>query len=245
MPSSSPGQRLPAKSAPLAGHGNSVNAPGHNKGSGSAPVVASVPAPVPNGGLIASLHAANANLQAFIHASPNSKVGQIAAYAMAAVDAEAAAMAADTAQMTFDMAAADLADATSALVDSLGVLTDTYGYMDTSTMTLETSLADLMALDPTTLTADQEAEMMALEQALADAAAMDTAQIAYDDANAALMTAEQELADAEAAATDALNAAANDNRTPVSDDVKAYVDTTLEDGGVLDYYRALAAAGGE
>src|SRR5206468_2022067 len=50
---------------------------------------------------IASLHAVNANLQAFIHASPNSQVGQIAAYAKAEVTVQVATAAQVAAQAAF------------------------------------------------------------------------------------------------------------------------------------------------
>lgn len=60
-----------------------------------------------------------------------------------------------------------------------------------------------------------------------------------DLALAALVAAQIELAAAQLASDTALASAANPNRTPVSSDVKTWVDAALESEGILAYYRAL------
>ena len=230
------------------GHGNSANAPGHNKPGAPTTAAASANGPVAAGkaahapGLdreIARLHMVNADLQGFLHASPNSPLGKLLIYGGTLVGAEGAAAARDDARAAFDDAATALNDATDAYNASTMVLTDTYGYADTSNEALQAQKDALLALDTSGFDADQleayNAELAAIDQALADGAALDEAQMAYDDADQALMDAEQALADAEAAASDALMAAAKG--APVSDEVKAYVDAGLEDAGVLDHFR--------
>ena len=231
--------------------GKSASAQGQNKASDSSSVTVAkasalaVDKAAKAPGLdakVAGLHAVNANLQAFIHASPNSRVGRIAAYAMATVAVEDATVARDVAQGAFDAALLTLSEATDAHNAAVAVLTDVYGYADTSSDALQASkdallLADTSAYTPVELAA-YNAEVAAIDQALAEAAALAAAQMAYDDANQTLMNAEQNLADAGNAATDAFNAAGNANRIPVNDAVKTYVDTKLEQGGILDYYRA-------
>jgi hypothetical protein len=193
---------------------------------------------------IAGLHAANANLQAFIHAAPNSKVGEIAAYAKAEVAVEIAAAVRDAAQATLDAATATLATAGTTYADAIAVLTTTYLYADTSDAALQARLIDLAATDTSMFTPDQidalNAEIAAVNTALADSTALADAQLAYDTAAGALATAETDLAAAQTAMDGALNAAANPNRTPVDPAVKAWVDAQLEAGGILDYFRTEA-----
>jgi hypothetical protein len=221
-------------------------APGQNKAAGvanAAPANAKVP------GLdakVASLHAVNANLQAYIHASPNSKVGMIAAYAASLVDVENAAAVRDAAQAVFDMADANLAAANQLYAEAMDALVVTYGYEDTSLEGLQARRDALAATDTSMMTADEiaalNAELMAVDEALAAIEEVAMAEAAYAEADMALAEAELALTEAEAGATTALDAAANDNRTPVDPEVKAYVDAKLEEGGILDYYRALAEA---
>jgi hypothetical protein len=235
-------------------HGKSDSAPGQSKpatGPGSRVVnffkgltTEPAPAPVKTKSLdsqIASLHAANANLQAFIHASPNSKVGQIAAYAKAEVAVETAQAALAAAQTAAATASATLTAAQTARATDVAVLTaPPYSLTDTTDAGLQTQLATLTAV--TMPTAQQTAEIAAINQALADSAAVAAAQVAVDTAATAIATATTDLATAQTTATTALDAAANDNRTPVDPAVQAWVDAQLAANGVLDYFRQQAAA---
>lgn len=191
---------------------------------------------------VAGLHAVNANINAFIHANENSRVGEIAVYAMAVVGGEVAEAAVVAAQDALDDAALALIDANDLHAANVGILTDQYGYADTSPEALEQAKADLLLIDPAQLPSDAEreayfAELAAVDAALASGAAAADAQIAVNDANEDLLAAQQAAAEAEALAVAALEEAANANRLPVDDDVRLYVDTQLEEGGVLDYYR--------
>ncbi len=231
----------PGKSASVSG--KSASARGHSAKPTSAPTAAeAVDKPRGLDAKVAGLHAVNANLSAFIHASPNSRVGRIAAYAMDLVKVEDATAAQVAAQMTLDDAATALSEAQSTWWDSVQVLSEQFGYADISSDALEASMTALLATDTTGFSEDElaahEAERAAIEQALASAAVVDAAQTAYDTANDTLKETDQALADAEETANDALNAAANANRTPVDDEVKTYVDAALEEGGILDYFRA-------
>jgi hypothetical protein len=194
----------------------------------------------------AGLHAVNANLQAFIHASPNSRVGEIAAYAMAVVGEENAEAAVTAAQTEFDNASLALNDASAAFAEDAAVLTDQYGYTDTSAVALQDAKDALLLTDTSQMTPEEvaalNAEIAAIDEALASAADVETAQIAYNDAETALTEATDAAAEAEALAIAALDEAANANRVPVDADVKLFVDTQLEAGGILDYYRAQAPA---
>ena len=225
--------------------GKSASAPGQNKSSGSPAVVVKASAnanaakTVGLDAKVAGLHAVDANLNAFIHASPNSRVGKLAAYAMAVVVVEGAVEARDAAQEAFDAASTALSGATDAYDAAIAVLTDVYGYTDTSSDALTAQKDALLLTDTGLFTPDEidalNTEIAAIDEALAQGAAVEVAQSTYDEANLALIDAEAALAEAEGAATDALDAAAN---KPVDDEVKMYVDTRLEEGGILDYYRA-------
>ena len=188
---------------------------------------------------IGALHAVHANLQAFIHANPNSRVGRIAAYAMSAVTAEGLAQ--DLADKLAVLAGSEtaLADAATAFGES----TELADFAALVPGDASLSFAELQdrfttlsaAVDPLTL--DEATELAALTTLLDSQSAVDLAtatQTAADLATEA-EAAQALLDEAEQAATDALAAAAN---KPVTDDVKTYVDTALEDGGILDYYRA-------
>jgi len=240
-----------------AGPGNSASAPGHNKSSATPRLAnTNAPTPAPTKGprakgldaRIARLHAVNANLQAFLHANLQSTVGKLKVYAMAVVDTEEAAAARDIAEGTFNTASMALGDAKDAYDASVMVLTDTYGFGDTSTDALQAQKGAILTTDTSGFEPEElqtyNDEIAAIDQALADAAALNEAQTAYDAADRAFMEADKALADAEMATSDALNAAANRNRVPVDEDVKTYVDTELEAGGVLDYFRAMGEDGG-
>ena len=222
-------------------HGKSDSAPGQDKsssGPGSRVVnffkgLVDPPAAKPKGldAQIASLHAANANLQAFMHASPNSKVGQIAAYAKAEVAVETATAALAAAQTAAASAAAALTTAQTAHTADVALLTAApYNLTNTSD-------AALQALLPTVT---DTVEIAAINKALADSAAVAAAQVAVDTSATAVATATTDLATAQATATTALDTAANDNRTPVSPEVQAWVDAQLAANGVMDYFRSLA-----
>ncbi|MCR4282948.1 MAG: hypothetical protein NUV72_07980, partial [Bauldia sp.] len=119
--------------------------------------------------------------------------------------------------------------------DALQALVDTFGYADTSSATLLANQTTLEVIDPLLLTPAQADELAAINLALDNEQALSDATTAFDSANQAATDAETALADAEAAATDALAAAAN---KPIDDEVRNYVDTVLENDGILDYYRA-------
>jgi hypothetical protein len=223
--------------------GKSASAPGHNRPSEASSAVA---AKTPGlDAMLGGLHAANANLQAFIHASPNSRVGRIGAYAEGTVAVETAVALRDGAQAALDAATAAATAAGAAYDASIAALTGTYGYSDTSGAALLVRQAELAAVDTTTMTAEQlaahNAEVAAVEAALAASADLAAAQLGQQEAAATLANAEQMVADAELAAAQALDAAANPNRAPVDPLAKAWVDTQLQAGGVFDYFRGLAA----
>jgi hypothetical protein len=176
--------------------GNSASAPGHNKVGGSAFASASESHPSNAGkgnnaagktkvaGLdaqLGALHAVNANLQAFIHANPTSRVGKLATYAAATVAVEEAQ--------------ADLTDAVAAFDASLMTFKATYIYTSYDLQTLQGRFDELSAL--ASPTSDETLELQALQTIL-------TSQEATD-----LIAAQGTLSDAEDTATAALDDAAN------------------------------------
>jgi hypothetical protein len=200
---------------------------------------------------VGALHAVNANLQAFIHASPNSRVGKIAAYAAATVavegaeaDVAAATVTRDAAQATLDTATTEfLAD--EAALTGLATPYGGYSYAGYTAETLEARAAELTGLIdggtlPDTATIDAVTAERDLVTGLSESLG------AFNDATADFADAEQNLADAEtaaeaaeSAATTALEDAAN---KPVDEEVRGYVDGALETKGILDYFRAEAEA---
>src|SRR5207248_262660 len=76
---------------------------------------------------LGALHAVHANLQAFIHASPNSRVGKLAAYAKALVGLEGDAAVVAAAQALLDGANATL---TTKLGDQTSAITTLLGFKD-------------------------------------------------------------------------------------------------------------------
>jgi hypothetical protein len=246
------GKGRPATVVTANAKGKSASAPGHNKPNVKLPSttddLATKGAKTPGlDAQLASLHAANANLQAFKNASPNSKVGQIAAYARAKVGAENAVAIRDATQTALGTATTAKAAAQSAYDASTAVLRNRYGYADTSVAALQVKrMALTNALATTTdLTrrAALQSELAAVDTALSDSSRLASAQLAVDRAAATLVTAERNLGNAQTAADTALNLAANDNRTPVDPAAKAWVDAQLESGGVFDYYRSLPISG--
>jgi hypothetical protein len=230
--------------------GTSALAPGHNKTGAAAASAAAVQtttkAPKTPGldSELAGLHAANANLQAFKNASPNSKVGQLAAYAKAKVGVEDAITVRDSAQAALSSATTAKAAAQSAYDASTGALTRNYGYTDTSLTALHAKrlqLSNTLATtsDPAQRSALQR-EIAAVDTAVADTSELAAAQLAVARSTATLAAAQQNVANAQLAADTALTTAANDNRTPVDPAAKEWVDAQLEAGGVLDYYRGLS-----
>lgn len=238
------------------GHGDEARGNGGGNGNGhnndettsladAGPVIQAGPGNSGEHGLdakVAGLHAVNANLNAFIHASPNSRVGEIAAYARAVVGGETADAALVTAQETVDGATVALNEANGIHATDVGVLTDQYGYTDTSAAGLEQAKADLLLVDTSQMTPEQleahNAEIAAVDAAIASGAEAEAAQVALNQANDDLLAAQQAAAEAEAIALAALDEAANANRLPVDAEVKLYVDAQLEAGGILDYYRS-------
>jgi hypothetical protein len=194
----------------------------------------------------ASLHAANANLQAFIHASPSSKVGQIAAYARATVAVETAAAVAANAHAALEEATAAHTAAQAAYDGSVAVLAGTYAYSDTSDTALQAKLATLASMDTSMFEAARlaahRAEVAVVEATLAYSADLTAVELAMNRAADVLANAEADIASAEVAADEALGAAANHNRAPVSAEARAWVDARLQARGVLDYFRSLTGA---
>lgn len=243
------GQSPAASSLTAGGPGQSGNAPGHLKlkkidvaSTSEGGVVPAVTGKNKTKGLdaqIGALHAVHANLQAFIHANPNSRVGRIAAYAKSTIAVEGLTQ--DLADKLAQLAASQIAvtDAETAfggsteLADFAVVVP---GDAVLSFTELQDRLATLSTADPLTLTPDETTELAALTTLLNSQPAMNLAaatQTAADLATEAETT--QALLDAaEQTAADALAAAGN---KPITDAVKAYVDAALQDGGVLDYYR--------
>jgi hypothetical protein len=186
---------------------------------------------------LGALHAVHANLQAFLHASPNSRVGRIANYALATVATENAATTLADAEASLAAAHTAAGDALSAFVGSpeLASFEGSYpDYADYSLATLQsrsTELSQIAAPTP-----EQTTELMDLNALLTSAAGSNlVSTAAAEDALTAAVAADQATLDAaEVVATDALAAAAN---KPISDDVREYVDAALEEDGILDYYR--------
>jgi len=195
----------PASVASNAGsnNGQSANAPGHNKASADTNVASLAP----NADL-GALHAVNANLQAYIHANPKSRVGKMAVYAKALIVVENDTTAVNNATTAFD--------------DTLALFEAAYtaGYADYDIATLQARYDELAALGAAA-TAEQMNEMTALQAVLQS----------YD----VLQAAQQTLATDQGLADAALDDAAN---KPVTSDVKDYVQAALETGGILEYYRS-------
>jgi hypothetical protein len=200
---------------------NVANAgPGNNNGNGNGPQGNAFGrngdnTPNGNGGgnlnaEIAALHASNANLQAFIHANPKSEVGLIAIYAQAEVAVENAQAAVTTATTAFNASAA-LATFEAAYPNLAG------GY---SIQALEYDHDTLMAVSMPT--AAQSQEIAALNTLLSSPEAI------------ALIQDQATLATDQIVATNDLTNASN---KPVDSSIQAYVDSTLEQDGILTYYR--------
>jgi hypothetical protein len=196
---------------------------------------------------LGALHAMNANINAYIHASPNSRVGKIATYARSLVDVEDAETAVNDATDALNLAQDSLTAAETNLNNALaelGGLTPygAYTYADFAPETLAARQAELrVALQ----TAVDDVEIAAINAELQANAAANTNQMAFDEASEAFNEATEDFADAESDlmtaeedATTALNDAAN--RTPVDEETRSYVDGQLEDRGILDYFRSEA-----
>jgi hypothetical protein len=186
---------------------------------------------------LGALHAVNANLQAFLHASPNSRVGRIANYALASVAAENMATTLADTQASLAAAQAATADALAAFVGSteLASFAGLYpGYADYSLTTLQSRYTELSQV--ASPTPEQTTELSDLDTLLTSEVGSNLkSTAAAEDTLTAEVAADQAALDAaEVAATDALTAAGN---KPISDDVRDYVDATLEKDGILDYYR--------
>jgi hypothetical protein len=185
------------------GHGNG-NANGHDKVAGE------------NHGAEASslgaLNAAHASDTALAHASPNSRVGKIAAYKEAELAAKAA---------TADAAAADqkVADAQGALADAE---TTRDGLVSAADTDGDGVLSDA---EKAAMTADQQQALADSEQAVADAeTAVADAQAAAETADATAQTAQD---DADAALVNAANKDITDENGNVFSDVRDAVNHLL------------------
>jgi hypothetical protein len=217
-------------------------APGQNKPRDVVAPDVAVAATKPNNAPhMASLNAAGANLQAFIHASPNSKVGLLAAYAQATVALEAAIAARDSGEVGGSEEAMDNFAAAKATYDaSVMYLTSMYSYPDTSDAAL---MAERIALSEAIATATDpmliailENHIAAIDDVLAASAELAEAQLALDESQG---DADALVAEAELAVAQSLNAAAG---VPVDAATKAWVDAQLQASGVFDYFRLQATA---
>jgi hypothetical protein len=228
-----------ADSAPK---GESASAPGHNKSSStpesvSAARFGATGTPDTKRG---ALNAVHANLEAFIHASPNSKVGQIAAYARASVALETAIAIPGGDQAAVEAANDALAAAQAAYDISVMYLTGAFaGFDDVSDEALEAESAEINSAIATStdpgLLAILEARLAAVEAVLANSAELAALRLAVAQAEGEVVDAAA-IAQAELVAIEALNAAAGG---PVDPATKAWLDAQLQASGVLDYFRSL------
>jgi hypothetical protein len=193
---------------------------------------------------LGALHAMNANINAYIHASPNSRVGKIATYARSLVSVENAQTAFDDATELLNQVQDDLTNAQTDLDNSLADLAvlDPYGdydYPDFTPDTLAARQAELETALATAATQDEidaiNSELDAIATANANRMAFDDATDSFNEASDNFDSAESDLMIAEDDAESALNDAAN--KTPIDDETRAYVDGQLEDRGILDYFR--------
>ena len=226
-----------------------ANAPGQNKPDETASdsALASIATPtllngefeMPSDKDLAILHAARANIQAWINS--NGVPHLIAVAVGAKLDEATAEEARNLAQEAFDIAEAELTTATEGYDAAIGELTGVYMYVDVSPAALQLARDALVATDTTTFAPEQleayNAEIAAIDATLAAAMSVETAQTAYNTADGALMTAETDLADAVLATSDALNAAATPSRRPVVDEnIMNWLLMMAEQNGMLDYY---------
>lgn len=144
------------------GHGNG-NANGHDKQAGK------------DAGSLGALNAAHASETALAHASPNSRVGKIAAYKEAALVAKKAADDAATADQA-------VADAQSALDAALAANADDIPENDVDQATIDGLTQDVADAEAAAATADADAQAA---QDTADAALVNAANkdITDDDGN--------------------------------------------------------------
>ena len=173
---------------------------------------------------LGALNAAHASANALANASPNSRVGRIAAYgdaSAAAVESGEALLAAqdqlaslNETVTNYNTALADVTTAEEKLVAGAPAL---QAIVDDPLATDEAKATELQGLNDAVDAAQTTADSL---QAAAEAAA---AQIPA--AEATVTQAEIDAAAAEAAAQEALNYAAN--KTPVSDETKAALDALL------------------
>ena len=185
------------------GPGKSASAPGQQKSVSPTVASAANPQGLSLDAMVAGLHAAHANLEAFIHANPNSKVGELAVYAKAVVAVEAAGAAVQDATNKVTDATTQVADATTQVADATTALnnaTDTYnqdvqGLIDNYDLVnnfglADTSAASLQALLDSGQVADLD-EFAAIEQTITDAGLVDQAQTTLNNDNQALIDANQ------------------------------------------------------
>ncbi len=212
------------------GNGGSAKASGSHGNSGNKVAKAEKATKVNHGATaskLGALNAAHASATAFANASPNSRVGRIAAYgeasAAAAESGEALLAAQDQLASlnetvtNYNMALADVTAAEEKLAEdapALQAIVDDLSATDDAKAAAAAELQDLNdAIDTAQTTAD------GLEAAAVAAAAQ------IPDAEAAVTQAEIDAEAAEAAEQEALNFAAN--KTPVSVETKAALDALL------------------
>ncbi len=187
---------------------------------------------------LGALHAVDANLQAFVHAAPNSQVGRIAAYARALVALQGAAAAVTSADEALTAAEIAFTEATATRDTALGRLLSAHPDLDPTT--LQPTVNDLNNIVQDGGGDDKVmAEIAAINCVIAAEAGVAAAQNALVDATANLADAQAAAGAAGRAADDALTAAAN--KSPVDASVRTYVDEKLRQDGILDYYRSLKA----
>jgi len=194
---------------------------------------------------LGALHAMNANINAYIHSSPNSRVGKIATYARSPVGVENAQTAFNDATEALGVAQETLTNAETDLNNALAELggldpVGDFTYADFTPETLSTRQTELQAALGTAATQEEidaiNDELEAISNLNTNQMAFDDASDAFNDATENVGNAESDLMTAEEDAANALNEAAN--KTPVDEETRSYVDGQLEERGILDYFRS-------
>jgi hypothetical protein len=198
---------------------------------------------------LSALHAMNANINAYIHAGPNSRVGKIAAYARSLVGVEKAETAFTDATEALGIAQETLnnaeIDLNNALADLGGL--NPFGDFTYGDFTSETLAGRQTVLQAALETAATQEETDAINAELAAISNLSTNQTAFDDASEAFNEATDNFANAESDLTTAEDDAATAlidaaNKTPVDEETRSYVDSQLEERGILDYFRSETTA---
>ena len=212
------------------GNGGSAKASGSHGNSGNKVAKAEKATKVNHGATaskLGALNAAHASATAFADASPNSRVGRIAAYGQAS----AAAVESGEALLAAQDQLASLNETVTNYNTALEDVTAAEGKLAEDAPALQAIVDDLSATDEAKAAAAAELQdlndAVDAAQTTADSlqAAADAAAAQIPDAEATVAHAEIDAEAAEAAAQEALNFAAN--KTPVSDETKAALDALL------------------